>query len=148
MKKQTSAEENPVRVAIYTRTGAVDGEIQRTSQAARVGRCVRWCEETYGAGGYEASSFADKNSSGNDPWQPDQEGRHRTALAELVSAIRGRKVSTVVVSSPDRLFRSITLYHEFTQEVLVPHGVRLVEAAGGTESMQCPCTVGMPVEKR
>lgn len=139
MTHSSGSSRKPVRVAIQVRTSAVDGEMQQLSQDTQVERCMRWCEGTHGADGYTLAVFSDDGFSGAVTWRPDDRGHYRPALRQVADSVNDGRVDVVMVSSLDRLSRSPELHKTFIEEVLVPHGVRLVEAAGGFEPQQRPC---------
>jgi DNA invertase Pin-like site-specific DNA recombinase len=133
MRQNNQIGSGPTNVAIYVRTGTSDKEERQASEDRQIGSCVRWCHEAWGANGFRVSLFLDSGSSANCHWAPSEKRQHRAALGELVAAVREGTVGVIVVTNPERLFRSCTLHQEFFDEVLVPHGVRLVSADDGND---------------
>lgn len=140
MEHCTESDSKPVQVAIYTRTGVVSDKTNGgLSQDVQLARCVRWCDERYGAGSYRLSLFADAGFSANLPWEPGPESHTRPALRNLVEAVHSGQVDVVVVRTPDRLSRSHMSRRRFVKDILEPHHVKFAVAESGTVAMGCPC---------
>ncbi|MEN6546023.1 MAG: recombinase family protein [Armatimonadia bacterium] len=106
----------------------IDGETQCNLQDAQLGRCVRCCNETYGTNGYTMSLVKDEGLLGGLPREMHDNGQHRPQLNQLVASVGERRFDMVVVSTLDRLSRSVQLSQKLIEEVLKPHGVRLQPA--------------------
>jgi hypothetical protein len=131
MKCSGNKSKRPVRAAVYTRTGAVAGDADEgLSQDVQLAHCVRWGDDSYGAGAYQLHLFTDSGFSANLPWGPGPKSRCRPALSRLVAALNGGQVDVVVVRTLNRLSRSAMLHHRFVEEVLKPHGIALVVTEG------------------
>lgn len=129
MSHPATLNDSPVRVGAYVRTSAAKERTRPTSLDVQAQRCLQQCEQLYGAGGYVATIFTDRGYSGPAPQARFDLAHDRTGLAQLRDAISRGDVRAVVVSSPDRLFRSPVLYRQFVEDLLRPRGMPLISAS-------------------
>lgn len=124
-----------VKVGVYCRVACVEPGQEGVAVQAQAAAARRWCEHHLAGRPHQIELFADEGYAGTLGWQPRVAKRkYRPGLACLVDHLRTGEIDVLVVSSQNRLFRSMPLWVKFATEVLGRSRVRLVSLREGVDA--------------